>query len=72
MILLSTLFSLIFQGQPGKLLTPPAPCPYRRTRTTSRSRIHRRDRRKWICIRLLLGKPQGPIPLRQSHHSPFR
>ena len=61
--------SPIFQGQPGKLNTPPAPCPYRRMRSLSRSRSRPKDRRSRICILLLLGEPQGTIPLRRSQHN---
>jgi len=61
--------SPIFQGQPGELNTPPTPCPYRRMRSLSRNRSRPKDRRSWICIRLLLGQPQGTIPLRHPQHT---
>src|SRR5258708_40077364 len=54
--------SLIFQGQPGKLLTSPAPCPYRRRRTLKRNRPHLRDRKRWIFIRLSLVNRGGLRP----------
>ena len=55
--------ALIFQGQPGKLLTSPAPCPYRRRRTVKWNRPHLRNRKRWIFIPLLvLEKPRGTIP----------
>lgn len=53
---------LIFQGQPGELVTPPAPCPYRRIRSLNRSRFHLRDRRRWIFIRLSLVNRGGQFP----------
>ena len=54
--------SLIFQGQPGKRLTSPAPCPYRRRRTLKRNRPHLRDRKRWIFIPLSLENRGGLFP----------
>jgi 4-hydroxy-2-oxoheptanedioate aldolase len=57
-----TATALMFRGQPGKLRTSPAPCPYRRSRNLNRNRLHPKDRKRWIFIRLSLDNRGGQSP----------
>lgn len=61
---------IMFPGQPGRVLRLPGALSYRWMRRINLTRIRPQDRKTWIFIRVLLRKPQGLIPLRQSHHNP--